>query len=669
MALPTLRSQTGLWLLLALVLPLLLWRAGMESSLWIDETYSVVLTTHPVPKLIELTAADRHPPLYYLFLKAWLKLGRSLELQGVFWARLSQVLLWLAGTLLAWCWGRRLFGEKAGALLTWATAGSAVAGVFARDLRSYGLAGLGLFLAFLCLVALRSWALIGAKRRLVLWSIFVAASSLAVWSHLLAALVAAVMVPLWLIGELSRAGTRLRPIVEAGAASLAVVLSFAPWLPRVSGQLAATQAGSTGWMTPPTVANLLLTFLYWQPLGRIGSLEEPMNRLLLPLGILAMAGPLAGAGWALRRGRAAPAPLTARLGGLGLGAAVAFCTLLWLLARLKLAFVFHGPRYPSLVALPLAAGLVGLALWAAERLQREALAPLLLAPWLAAGLAGQVYLGSKEASWGLGSQRAAMARLLPPVGGDLFVSPSELIPYYRHTLAEFTVHPIEDLACAPPPAGEATVLRLSSWRQLDQLRDLLLGTLLERGALAAAREGLDLPPSRKDYRIDRLRGLNSARLRALCASGFAPAGRGSWSTAVAVAAPEDQPLAGELSYLELDEELELYRWATAPRIDLRFDRALAAGSYRLHLAGLRLPHPTERAAVSLTLEGAGPAQSFELGPGRFEVVMEVRFDRQQRAPRLRVEHPTWKPAEVAGSADPRTLSFLVYGAWLEAGAG
>lgn len=156
---------------MAALSPLLLWRASLETSFWIDETYSVLLTTYPVAKLVELTAADAHPPLYYLALKAWIKVGRLLGLEvGVLWARLLNVLAWLASIAAIWWGGRRLLGAEIGTLLAVAIAGSAVSGLVARDLRSYAFGVPALTLALLCLLGLSMTRLDDRRARVLLWA-------------------------------------------------------------------------------------------------------------------------------------------------------------------------------------------------------------------------------------------------------------------------------------------------------------------------------------------------------------------------------------------------------------------------------------------------------------------------------------------------------------------
>ena len=51
-------------------------RASLESTVWADELFSLTLAAQSPARIVELTAADFHPPGYYLALKVWLKLGR-----------------------------------------------------------------------------------------------------------------------------------------------------------------------------------------------------------------------------------------------------------------------------------------------------------------------------------------------------------------------------------------------------------------------------------------------------------------------------------------------------------------------------------------------------------------------------------------------------------------
>src|SRR5262245_48050391 len=140
-------------LLLALLLPVHLRRAALGGSLWLDETFSLMLALQPAAHVLDISAIDTNPPGYFLALKAWLKLGRQLGREpGILWARSLGVVAWVVLALgTAWI-GGRLGGWVLGAALAWTVAGSGYAAWFAKDARGYSLAAAALFLAFLALL-------------------------------------------------------------------------------------------------------------------------------------------------------------------------------------------------------------------------------------------------------------------------------------------------------------------------------------------------------------------------------------------------------------------------------------------------------------------------------------------------------------------------------------
>jgi uncharacterized membrane protein len=71
---PTGRRRLFVPLMLAAVLLaglMLRLQTASTRSIWFDEAWSWRMSRFPVAELIERTAADVHPPLYYLLLKAW----------------------------------------------------------------------------------------------------------------------------------------------------------------------------------------------------------------------------------------------------------------------------------------------------------------------------------------------------------------------------------------------------------------------------------------------------------------------------------------------------------------------------------------------------------------------------------------------------------------------
>lgn len=70
-----LKLAESYWIVLILILMALVYVIVMilaqGQNVWFDEAYSITLAKSPVRDLINLTGVDAHPPLYYLYLKAW----------------------------------------------------------------------------------------------------------------------------------------------------------------------------------------------------------------------------------------------------------------------------------------------------------------------------------------------------------------------------------------------------------------------------------------------------------------------------------------------------------------------------------------------------------------------------------------------------------------------
>jgi hypothetical protein len=664
----SLRSAASLLGLLAALLPLRLWRAGLEGSLWIDEVFSLVLALHDPAEIARLTAADVHPPGHPWLLAGWLAVGRWLPGEpGLLWARGLHVLVWVATVVACWTMTRRLLGPTNGGLVTAAVAASGAVGTMMADLRSYGVAWAALTLATLALVAALDET---GRRRLGWWALFVAGATVALWCHLLSAVALACLMGVWAL--LAARARQWRRLAEAIGASLAIVLAFSPWLVRMADQWRYQETAVTDWMTPPDLDHLALALGYWLPYGRLpapGLLPDGLPwMLVVPVGFGAVLLPLAALGVVAIRTTDETRPATPdtvrALAVLGLGGAVLYTLALWALARADLAPVFHGPRYPLLAAGPWSAGLAAVAALASRG--RRLCPWLLLGPWLALTVLAAAWAGRIEVSESL--RDLVGTRLAPPT--TLYVMPSEMIPFVRGELDGFDPRPIEELPCHLAAGIETStpVLDLNPWRELRGLaggRDriarqtVLDGTLTTGGTTSLLREAGKM-------RIDlvRLDGTPTPLAHALCERGWSAAPLPFPDDALAVAHPAAQKRQEGWSYTELRDDLSAQRWAKWERVTLRFDGIVPQGAVVVHLTGERRPFPEETATLRLLL-GETEVGAVSLGPGPFHLTVPTEMDRALTDPILTVEHPTWSPAEELGTADRRSLSFLFHAAWIE----
>ena len=662
-----------------------LWRAGQEASLWQDEVYSLAVATQGPARIVALAGRDVHPPGYYLALGRWLAAGRAAGLEpGVLWARSLHVGLWLLVVAAVYLATRRLVDPGAAPLLAVSLACGAPAVRWALELRGGAFVFAASTLALLLLVADLAEPADRLGRRAAQWTAYALAAAGAAWSHLLAIPLFALLGLGWaaLAWRRSR-GERATRFAPAVLAHLAAGLLVLPWAVAALGQLDTLARSGTGWMTAATWPQLTAVFTHWLPFGR---LLDPASApvALRVLGVAAAVVPLAAlvlgrAAWghaeaeqsrtgeALDEPRADAFDLRAArdLAGLGLGVTAAFVILLWGLARFGVAPVFHAPRYPVLagglwsLGLGAAAGLAG---GPGGRLRRVG-AWIRIAPWIVCGLVGQVLLGLDEPRRGLARAEGELAVAL--TGRPVFAFPSELLPFYRRTLAPYAVRPIDELPCGIVESAEgAVVLDLDPWPGLDGARDRLVARSLRPGALARSIHRIALPPGDPLVTVHALRGLDRDRLAALCERGWRPAGIEPPAGAVAVALPEDQTRADGWSRLEIAGDLASGRWGSAPVSVLRLPGPIAAGRYRLHVLGERSPHPraVERMRV---VPPEGPSVVRAIGAGPFELDVPIEISRPREGLRVAIHHPVWRPAEALGTRDRRRLTFYLRGAWLE----
>jgi 4-amino-4-deoxy-L-arabinose transferase-like glycosyltransferase len=224
------QSHRGvLWGLVLAALGLRLIRLTFQP-LWWDEGWSLYFATADVRTLLQLTAVDIHPPLYYLILRLWIQIFGS----GVVSVRLLSVLIGTATVLLLYPVGKRLLREK-GSLPAAALAAVGLLAIspfhiyYSQEVRMYGLVTLFGLAAWYFAWRWESGQAGESRWRWLNWTGYVLAAAAALYTQYYAAfLILAlnlVVVTRWL---------RSRPSWRERAAWLgaqaAVFLLFLPWL-------------------------------------------------------------------------------------------------------------------------------------------------------------------------------------------------------------------------------------------------------------------------------------------------------------------------------------------------------------------------------------------------------------------------------------------------------
>jgi 4-amino-4-deoxy-L-arabinose transferase-like glycosyltransferase len=218
---------------LLLTFALRVWAVGTESA-WIDEAYSIRLAGYGVAEILRGTAADQHPPLYYLMLHAWQWFG-----SGVVYARLLSCLLGVVHVALAVRLGRMLASPvpALGAGLFLALSPAQV--WYSQEARMYML--LAVFALAATLLLWRS--LTGRPQWVLYWLCAVLAS----YTHYFMFFVLrshGVVVLVW------SAWKHRWPLLRGWVLIMAALAAaFAPWLPIAANQ---TRFHTMSWIAPPS---------------------------------------------------------------------------------------------------------------------------------------------------------------------------------------------------------------------------------------------------------------------------------------------------------------------------------------------------------------------------------------------------------------------------------
>ena len=246
------RSWVAIGALLLVALVLRIYGLGVQS-IWIDEAYSLRISAVNLAEIIRDTARDNHPPLYYLLLAGWMRVGPTTET----WARLLSALLGVLLVGILYLVSRNLAPPPVPNLAAGLLALSPFAIWHSQDARMYLLL---LVLAYLAVYEFLRFLEDGSRLRLPLFILFMIG---ALYTHTYAVFVGVALgVELWL-GRRDTPPERFRGMALTLLASSALYL---PWVWVILNQ-ARLEAGFYKPITGLTIPYTLLVFSFGYTLG------------------------------------------------------------------------------------------------------------------------------------------------------------------------------------------------------------------------------------------------------------------------------------------------------------------------------------------------------------------------------------------------------------------
>jgi uncharacterized protein (DUF2141 family) len=236
---------------LALGVFMVFFRIGSDS-LWYDESYSAAAARHPVAEMVPMIAADSHPPLYYLLLRAITLVAgdseaavRSLSALGV---------LALAG--LGFFPLRKLWGNRGGLFFSLAILATPMTIAAGREARMYTI------LAFFVTATVIAGFFALKRSRARDWIALSALTLGAAYTHYYGLIAVAIYWFILLVAVIvgraeSEGGKRLKASIVA---ALATVALYAPWLTFLVRQ--AARVKSNFWIPPVDFVSAIHALTY-----------------------------------------------------------------------------------------------------------------------------------------------------------------------------------------------------------------------------------------------------------------------------------------------------------------------------------------------------------------------------------------------------------------------
>ena len=244
-------SKHGIALLTIFLLGALLrvYHLGAQS-LWWDEAWSVWISELAVPQMVQATAQDVHPPLYYFILHYWMMIFGTSESA----VRLLSALFGVLAIPMIYVVGRQLFNKDVGLIAALILALSSFNIWSSQEARMYSL------MVLLTLLSMRFFLRFLQRSTLASSAGYVLFTTLLVYTHFygLFVVLAQNIYVVALLVLSARGIVRLR---QWATLQVIVVALFAPFVLLLVGQASAIQANF--WQPLPTPSDLMLTFVVY----------------------------------------------------------------------------------------------------------------------------------------------------------------------------------------------------------------------------------------------------------------------------------------------------------------------------------------------------------------------------------------------------------------------
>lgn len=223
------------------------------KSIWVDEAYTYALIEHSYADICKITAADVHPPLYYILLKVFSMLFHDKMLAGKLFSALS---LWIAGVI-GGIEIKKIFDAKTSLIFLLAFFSFPALLAYSTEVRMYSLALL--FVLINSIYGYRCYT----KNTALNWTIFTISGACAAYTHYFALVSVGIVYGMLLVGLCVSSRKSLKYYMISCAA---LILLYTPWIKSFAEQL-AVKINNEYWIPPITLKTIkgYLSSLFYVP--------------------------------------------------------------------------------------------------------------------------------------------------------------------------------------------------------------------------------------------------------------------------------------------------------------------------------------------------------------------------------------------------------------------
>ena len=227
-----------------IILAVLICILGFGEEIWLDESFSIHMMGHTLGEIINFTASDVHPPLYYFILKLFVQIAGN----HMMVLRIASIIPFLAMILIVSLFTSKVINPKAGILSMVIMCAAPSILMYSTEIRMYSWCQL-----FVVCSVIISYKL-ARKDNTILWVLFCVVNALAAYTHYFAGMAVMIVAVCLIISIIITKVDFKKRFVKWLVANVGTVILYIPWLTVFIDQLQSVKEDY--WIAAFTLSDL-----------------------------------------------------------------------------------------------------------------------------------------------------------------------------------------------------------------------------------------------------------------------------------------------------------------------------------------------------------------------------------------------------------------------------